>query len=154
MKVMRYILALTAFVALTACTHNNGDIGPWFGTWVIDYVGSNPNTPAADLAVSGNDYTTTSVTIFLQFQGDIVSLRRVNNILHTEEAAYGTWSEGDGTLDITFPDGNLAYIYLMGLSRTGTNHFAIQNRKGNEMTLELLSFDADILIYYHIKKLY
>ena len=150
MKTLRYFAMLAVLLATAACTHNNGDIGPWFGTWHIDYVGYDP-TASSPIAPNADEQ------YFLQFQGDIVSLRVVNTVTHAEDAAYGTWSEGDNSLEITFPYADVAYTYLLGMSRERTNHFLIRERKGNEMTLELANEIDDVLpqnLYYHIKKLY
>ncbi len=32
------LLLASVFILMTGCTHNDGDIGPWFGTWQLENV--------------------------------------------------------------------------------------------------------------------
>ena len=37
MKTLRHtLIALLTLVGLSGCTHNDGDIGIWFGTWMVE----------------------------------------------------------------------------------------------------------------------
>ena len=136
-------MAITLTLTLTSCTENNGDIGEWFGTWHIETV-TVDGVPDANYA--GYNY--------LQFQSTVVALRFADDVTHDEEAAYGTWSEGDGWLDITFPSGDVAYIDLLGMKLTTANHLTISDRTDGEMTLTLSESADGAVRQYHIRKLH
>ena len=130
MKTIRYtLLSLVALLGLTACTHNEGDIGIWFGTWQIE------EFSCAEMQLSDTYYN--SPYVYLQFQGDMVTALYVSD-LHDEKVDYGTWHEGDGTLDIDFPDPNVAYSHVLGsflVSGDTSFHFTITERSASHVTL-------------------
>ena len=65
------IMALLALVALSGCSHNNGDIGLWFGLWHLDTVEID-GEPDADY--DGNFY--------FMFQNKVFCVRWVNELQH------------------------------------------------------------------------
>jgi len=132
MKTLQHtLIALMTLVGLSACTHNDGDIGTWFGTWQVE-----------DISCASTDctgYTSDCQNYYFQFQGDICTVRYVSP-MHDEEVDYGTWSEGDGTLDIDFPDSNVAYFHvfanLLNLESSPQHlHFTINSSTSTEVTL-------------------
>lgn len=74
-----------------ACTHNNGDIGPIFGTWVLDEM-TVDGTPA-DL---GDDDT------FMQFQGHIVLVKLIDPRHSLLRYCAGTWTREDDVLALDY----------------------------------------------------
>lgn len=132
MKTLRYtLITLLATIALTSCTHNNGDIGIWFGTWQVEHLIRNNDE------VPKSYYDPSVSALYFQFQGDVVTTRRTTP-MHDEFVDYGTWSEDDGTLEISFPDPNIAYDHVLGtLLASGDNsfHFTITNRSASHVTL-------------------
>ncbi len=152
MKTLQHILiALLALMGLSACTHNDGDIGPWFGTWQVEQItcdGENlPDTY----------YNPSTVPLYLQFQGDMVTVR-LTSTLHDERVDYGTWVEGDGSLDISFPDSNVAYDHILSTLLGGAEvdyssepavprfHFAITERSSDRVTL---TYDHPIVNWHY-----
>ena len=129
MKTIKHtLMALVALLGLTACTHNEGDIDIWFGTWQIEEIS------CAEMQLSD---TYNNPNVYLQFQGEMVTALHVSS-LHDESVDYGTWREGDGTLDIDFPDPNVAYSHVLGsLIGSGDTsfHFTITERSANHVTL-------------------
>lgn len=99
MKKAAYIqLIITAVIAVfasTSCTHNNGDIGEWFGKWHLQSIEVN--------SVNDEDY---DGNIVWKFQNNIVEMDVIDGHTHTEH--YGTWKESDGKLilDFTHKDDN------------------------------------------------
>lgn len=92
MKVLVFIAL--SIVTLTSCTHNNGDIGPWFGTWHLESVDID-GSPEPDY--EGN--------IFWGFQSEVIFLTRVpvnEPGIHSVEKRFGTWREADKTLYLKF----------------------------------------------------
>ena len=78
-------------VALSSCTHNNGDIGPYFGTWKMLSVEIDGEV---DAGYSGN--------VFWKFQNKVVCMLRVNEENHTTTECWGTWEENDNVLQLNF----------------------------------------------------
>ena len=93
MKTLQHILiALLALVGLSGCTHNEGDIGPWFGTWMVE-----------DITGGASDF---------EFQGKMCTVIYIDN-KHNQLVDYGTWSEDGDKMTISFPDENVAYNLLL-----------------------------------------
>lgn len=93
MALLLWVAAAAAGVC-SSCTRNNGDIGPWFGTWHLTRITAN-DQPLADY--DGN--------IFWNFQNNIVMLSHTLTDQpgdHTVQRRWGTWEETDGALCITF----------------------------------------------------
>ena len=137
MKTLRYtLITLVSLLGLTCCTHNEGDIGIWFGTWQVEDI------ECAELNLEETYYDPATAPIYFQFQGEMVTVRMVNK-LHDERVDYGTWSEGDGTLDISFPDNNVAYDQflssLLGGNESCTFHFVITEQSAQSMTLSFFN---------------
>lgn len=124
--------------ALGSCTHNNGDIGPWFGTWQVESItaGDNP------INVSG-DY-------FFQFQSKVIRVSCVSDHEQVVES-YGTWQENDeGKMTVSFPDPTVHYIAMPGLE--DHNDFTVTHASSSEVTLS--KTDQEGTAYrYHLKKL-
>ena len=137
------LLLLTALLAVAACTHNNGDIGNWFGTWNIEEV-------AADGVAVNLDPANVGAHYFLQFQTSVVCLRH-DDTRHNGGASYGTWQENDDQFTLDFPDEKARDVFLPGLDKHNT--FTITSRSGNTVVMETV--DAGGVHYrYTLKKLY
>lgn len=129
----RLLLIFTLLITLAGCTHNNGDIGSWFGTWHIESI-TNPD--GNDAAYNGS--------AFMQFQSTVVCLRAVDG-LHNERADYGRWEEVDNTLTITLPDPNVAYDRVLQTLPGGPEfsaeqtafHFTITARTTTTLSLQI-----------------
>lgn len=89
------LLAITC--SLASCTHNNGDIGHWFGTWKLEKIEVD-GVPQEDY--KGN--------IIWKFQSDIVWMGVVNDAEHTVTNSFGTWTcfEDILTLNFSYSDNN------------------------------------------------
>ena len=132
MKYRIISLLLPALLTLVAsCTHNRGDIGPWFGTWHVEDV-----TSSAD-----PDYMASSgaQNYFLQFQSTVFSIRRVD-VDHNVDATYGRWEEDGGRLTVTFPDTTLSAVEvcdgLKWIVGDAVNRYTVRAITGTDMTLE------------------
>jgi len=128
------ILLLLAF---SSCTHNNGDIGIWFGTWHVESI-TTDGTPAN---VDG-DY-------FFQFQNKVLRVSKVGSHEQTIES-FGTWNEDEsGKMNISFPDPTTFYIAMPGLETH--NDFTVTTTSSHEVTFT--KADATGITYsYHLKK--
>ena len=141
MKTLQHILiALLTLVGLCSCTHNDGDIGIWFGTWQVEQIIRDGEK------VPDTYYNPAIAPLYFQFQGDMVTVRHTG-ALHDERVDYGTWVEGEGTLDISFPDSTVAYERILNTFLGGAEidyssqpamprfHFDITERSSNRVAL-------------------
>ncbi len=135
------VIMVASMLAMTSCTHNNGDIGLWFGTWHVEQV---------DMDGSPIDgYTGTN---FFQFQSTVFQLRYTDE-LHTEMQTTGQWQDNGASIDITFPDEKQVWVHLYGIDMTkgAVNHFTVETLTGKQAVLELKATDGHTY-RYHLKK--
>lgn len=91
----------------TGCTHNNGDIGPWFGTWKLNAI-----TIDGDLDQA---YAANSNMVW-KFQSSVIEMQEIMP-MHTTSDHFGTWRQtSDKTVEMSFiyhdsnnPDGGEYY---------------------------------------------
>lgn len=96
---LHIILAIVALMSLGSCSHNDGDIGYWFGLWHLDSIEIN-GTPVPDY--DGNTY--------FMFQGKVFCIRCVYETHHAYNESYAQWQESDDhqSATITFVDDRFA----------------------------------------------
>lgn len=136
MKKTLFIISILSVLVLASCTRNHGDIGIWFGTWHVEQITAG-GTP---VNVEG-DY-------FFQFQSHVFKVTQVSGHEQTVES-YGTWTEDDDAMTITFPDPAVYYIVMPGLE--ATNDFRVTTTSSREVTLT--KSDATGTSYaYRLKK--
>jgi len=123
-------------LALSSCTRNHGDIGPWFGTWHVEQI----TVDGEPLEVKGD--------FFFQFQSKVFRFSQVGGHEQTVES-YGTWEEGDGTLTVTFPDHRVVYITMPGLEID--NKFTITAMSSHEVTLSKHASQG-LAVTYRLRK--
>lgn len=132
------LLTISALLVLmlSCCTRNNGDIGPWFGTWHVEQITAG-GTP---VNVEG-DY-------FFQFQNKVV---RVSNVSGHEQLveSFGTWSEDGGKMVIDFPDPDVFYIIMPGLE--AHNDFTVTTTTSRDVTFTKTATDGTAHSY-HLKR--
>lgn len=137
MKKTLYILALLSMLTLGACTHNDGDIGNWFGTWHI-----------LDISRDGEKVITNG-EYFFQFQSSVFRVSIVNGHEQTIES-FGTWDDStEGKIIISFPDPTVYYIEMPGLE--AYNNFTIHSISTREIILTKVD-NTGANYTYHLKK--
>lgn len=119
---------------LGGCRDNNGDIGPWYGSWSLVSV-TEDGLPYTDWQIDGR-------TVSWSFQNNIIRIQAAwpNHDYHN---FYGTWAVEGQTLllDFTHSDDNNAAgtgqyeapAWL--LLRPGKSALHIDSQHGNTMTL-------------------
>lgn len=110
MRITRIMICVAlVLAAVSSCTHNDGDIGPWFGTWYVETA-----------SVDGEVKADFPDSVFFQFQSSVFCLRKVYP--HQQYyAAFGTWADlGNNTLRIVFPDTAMRPIAAVGLDSVST----------------------------------
>lgn len=90
-KHLHIILLVAALWLGCGCTHNNGDIGPLFGSWVLDEM-TVDGVPEA----FGEEYTV------MQFQGEIVMTKLIDDRHSLLGYSVGTWIRHDDVLDLNY----------------------------------------------------
>lgn len=139
------IIAVAVIFLMTGCTHNNGDIGPYFGTWKL-----------TGIEVDGKPDETYSGNIFWQFQSTVFCMRQVN-AHHDTDIRWGSWEEtADGMLVLNFthhddehPVGSSLYSPLpaTGLA-SAVNYLKIDRKSSSHLTLTYLSDGGPAYCYY------
>lgn len=134
MKTIKYFLLMAvALITTASCTHNDGDINGWYGTWHIDRIESaiHPNTNPIP---EGVDY-------YVQFQSSVMCLRYTDE-LHDGGESYGTWSEENGMMRIDF-NGNFDVTGLFPQRTT----LEVVSHEGNKAQLRFSTLD-NVVNYY------
>lgn len=95
-KSIYFLLLLTVMFAnacLCGCTHNNGDIGPWFGTWKLEKI-----------TIDGEPDSQYGANIFWKFQTGVFSMVEVTSDTPAKgyNEIFGTWNEDNGYLFLDF----------------------------------------------------
>lgn len=82
---------LAAATLLGGCTHNNGNIGPWFGTWKLTAVEADGE---AEAAYQGD--------MFWMFQASVICMREVLPH-HDYQSHWGSWRQTSATeMEVTY----------------------------------------------------
>lgn len=129
--------------ALCGCTHNNGDIGPFFGMWKL-----------SELTINGEVDPDYKGNVVWKFQASAVSMLR---ILEHHEAfeCYGTWAVVDERVQMQFiyhdnsdPDGTWKYAPLPETYLpSGTFALEIVRLSSGRMHLAYLAPDGNVYEY-------
>lgn len=137
MKQTLYILLLLYLLTLGACTHNDGNIGNWFGTWHVQEI-----TCHGEQVVVNCDY-------FFQFQSTVFRISQVGDHEQTVES-FGIWDDStEGKMIISFPDPAVYYLEMPGLESSNT--FTITSSSSHEVTFSKVDH-AGASYTYHLKK--
>lgn len=86
-------VVLCIITMLSSCTHNNGDIGPVFGTWKLI---------AADC--EGMDNPAEGKDMFWSFQNETIRIDLQSGPHDDLHSSYGNFRLADDTLFLSFPD--------------------------------------------------
>ena len=88
--ILRLVLLLIMQLGLSGCTHNNGDIGPWFGAWSVDTI-----------KVDGQPDNSYGHNIFWSFQNEVIKIS-VQHPYGVTTDHFGSWLEEGKTLQLNF----------------------------------------------------
>lgn len=96
-KTISFLLLILGLCLTTSCTHNNGDIGDWFGFWQLE-------TIEVDGTADANYHS----TIFWKFQNCVIEMQKISEDPDdpVRSEAFGTWEDtGDQLiLDFSYSD--------------------------------------------------
>lgn len=132
-------ILIVGICLLTGCTHNNGDIGPFFGKWKM-----------TKMAIDGEEDKDYEGNIFWSYQSTTISMLRVVDDM-SSVLTYGNWSTNDdySILNISFPDDIFPPLAETKLPREAT--LQIIKLKGSEMILQYITPEDELLTYYFTK---
>lgn len=137
---------IAAAIGLNSCTHNNGDIGPLFGSWVLEEMTVNGDKTVPD--VDGDT--------FLQFQGGVIMAKLIDDRHSLLFYSVGSWErEGDVLIvnythsDNQTPQGEGQYMapYWLMLTTNAINRITILSLDKKAMRLEYITPDGDTVRY-------
>lgn len=135
-------------LSVAGCTRNNGDIGPWFGTWKLDAMTIN-GAPDAEYADN----------VFWQFQSNLIVMTRLLGN-HEQYDMPGTWCQPEpGVLRIEYvysdddaPQGSMKYTPLPETHLPwGVSDLTILEMKGKTLRLEYRSTEGVVYGYNFTK---
>lgn len=146
MKSRISLLLIILIATLSSCTQNNGNIGPYFGSW-LQY----------DMTIDGEkapDFKTDET--FWEFQNNIIEISRVDG-MYEKNGRWGTWEERDGQLLLNFmhhddqnqvgTSGYRAPEWLYFTSDAIIDLTIVSNKSG-QMTLQWHDGDGRLICYY------
>lgn len=136
-KAIKYLLLTIMIGVCSGCTHNNGDIGPLFGKWKL-----------TEISIDGNIDNGYGGNIFWSFQSSTVNMIKVSEH-HQTKATYGSWTQTDDILTISFPDEDFSPMEELNLKTV--NDFNIIKLSGSQMTLRSVDND-DATTEYKFQK--
>ena len=120
-----YGLAVLISIVLSACTQNNGDIGPIFGNWKL-----------TEMTEDGHRTENYSGNIYLAFQNTTMRFVRVNGYNSYDET-YCNWSiTDDNNLIVNFADDRYRPFLELGIPYPCCE-MKIQKLSSSEMQLYL-----------------
>ena len=143
MKKAIYIIGvICCFLAFTGCTHNNGDIGPWFGQWKVERIDKDGE---ADPDSEGN--------CMLRFQSSVVTAVLVTYDSGTNTTStvlkYGNWEENGGYLHLVFKEHSDQPLEALHLDKECS--LKVIRRDGKDKQLQLTKDDGTVYTYHLVK---
>ena len=139
----RLIIIALLLCGMSGCTHNNGDIGPWFGTWQVTGIDAD-GAPLAEY--DGN--------VVLKFQSHVMESRTQYDH-HSYTAYWCSWHEEEGALILEINPGeeSAGYVPELHIPWIPVNTLRILSLTGSNACLSRLS-DEGTEYKYYLKKLY
>lgn len=142
-KIYHISLMMIVAVIVMSCTHNNGDIGEYFGTWKLE-----------SMTVNGEHDGEYGGDIFWKFQSSVFCMEQVNERLDTENR-WGTWSDDGKVLRLDFshhddahPEGSAFYSPFPATHiPTGISELVIMSMGGSRMELQYTGVGGNVIVY-------
>lgn len=137
------ILAVAALITFSSCTHNDGDIGYWFGLWHLDSIEVD-GVPVADY--DGNTY--------FMFQGKVFCIRNVDEANHSYVESFAQWQESDDhqTMTVTFVDDRYSPTITPFIPLEAVTIFTVIDLNDREMVLRHTHSETGITHTYHFTR--
>lgn len=143
MKHILSIIILSAMSLLAGCTHNNGDIGPLFGQWIMTGITVNGDTPADINPTEWN----------WRFQNQVFLISHVDVVAHDYRQYWGSWTMADKTMTIDYDniDSAIDYAYetpsAIGFTDAAVYTLSVVNLSSHDMILQMVNPGGDTYVY-------
>lgn len=149
MKIKMMIVSLLVLIT-SACVHNNGNIGPLFGTWGLDamIVDGVPETHPED------------ANTFIMFQSNVVKIHLIDSRSTFLGYCYGSWERDGDVLELDFTHfdnkhepgtGVYAAPAWLHFVPKGITTMRILKLKGGNMEWEQTTPEGEHIKYYFHK---
>ncbi|MBR5119135.1 MAG: lipocalin-like domain-containing protein [Muribaculaceae bacterium] len=141
--VKHIILTVTLLLSLSSCTHNNGDIGYWFGLWHLD-----------SIEVDGTLDTDYDGDTYLMFQGKVFCIRIVDDVDHSYIESYARWQESDDhqSMTVSFVDDRFSPTISSHVPLEPTTKFSVITLNDKEMVLRHTHSETGVTRTYHLTR--
>ncbi len=119
---------------LQSCVHPGGDIGEYFGNWVLEKI-----------EIDSDDHEAYEEPIFLSFQSNVFNMSGVDQI-----GVYGIWEEDDNRLSLhADPDSGIVKRFprIMGWGDTLDVTLLILEKNSRRLRLQWDATDGKIWTY-------
>lgn len=147
-KIYNVVSLFVLSIIIASCTHNNGDIGHYFGTWKLER-----------MAIDGVEDAEYQKNVFWKFQAGVMCMVRVDDSTHTKTECWGTWEEDGKILRLNYThhddansEGSQKYAPL---SEThipiGITELEILRQNSSKMELKYINNDGQVILYYFDK---
>lgn len=137
------ILAVVALITLSGCTHNDGDIGHWFGLWHLDSIEVD-GTPAADY--DGD--------IYFMFQSKVFCVRCVDEFNHGYVESFARWQESDDhhSMTLSFVDNRFSPTVLPLIPLELVTTFSVVTLNEKDMILKHTHSETGLTYTYYFTR--
>ena len=147
-KIYNIVALLLISLFVVSCTHNNGDIGHYFGTWKLE-----------KMTINGENDEEYADNVIWKFQAGVICMVRVDDASHTKVEAWGTWEEDGNVLRIDYTHHDDAFSVesqkYTPLPEThipwGVTELEILKQTSSKMELKYINNDGQIIRYYFDK---
>lgn len=147
-----YAMLILSVNLFCCCTRNNGDIGPWFGSWQL-----------TEIEIDGAKVSSYGENIFWAFQNDVFSMKYVypNDPGHSVDDRWGTWEESGDAIKLNFTHSDDSYapgtgIYAplkeTGIPANEVSTLVIIKKPGTKAVLSYTDSAGKIYTYHLIKR--
>ncbi len=140
-RLATYITLLVAVLCVAGCSHNNGDIGYWFGLWHLDSIEIDGTT---DTEYDGNTY--------FMFQGKVFGIRCVDEVNHSSTDSFAQWQESDDhqAMTLTFVDSRFAPTISSHVPLEAVTTFTVVTLTDKDMVLQHTFSTTGTVRTYHL----
>lgn len=147
MKKFFLLISLLPVFLFSGCTHNNGDIGPLFGQWIMTEMTVDGDMPDIMVPTDWN----------WRFQSHVLMISHVDRTAHTDTQYWASWQQEGNTLTVNFRNTDPAidfyydYPRELGFTEATTYSLQIVASSSKEMTLRMVN-PAGLTYVYTLKK--
>lgn len=143
MKIFRLFLISVVAIFATGCTHNNGDIGPLFGQWILTDITADGQRPADIVPTNWN----------WRFQNAVLLISEVDYLGHEYSQYWASWEREGQTLMVNYKNADPAiswyydYPSQLGFTSPATYTLTVESESSCSMTLRMVNPDGVTYVY-------